>query len=75
MLGELAATKAQLLMFMIGSLVSGGLALGLAAIYGPTFNFYSAPGFIIGAFFAAKYFTFDRTKARQEEHKRRRNRH
>lgn len=75
MLGELAATKPQLLMFMIGCFVSGGLALALGALYGSYFNLYSAPGFIIGAFFAFKYMTFDRNRERQEEHKRRRNKH
>jgi hypothetical protein len=75
MLGELAATKTQLMLFMIGCFVSGGLALGLGAIYGSFFNLYSAPGFIIGAFFAFKYFTFDKNRERQEEHKRKRNRH
>jgi hypothetical protein len=75
MLVELAATKAQLLMFMIGCFVSGGLALALGAIYGSFFNLYSAPGFIIGAFFAFKYMTFDKNRERQEEHRRKRNRH
>jgi hypothetical protein len=36
---------------------------------------FSAPGFIIGAFFAYKYAVFDRNKARAEEHRRRRNKH
>jgi hypothetical protein len=75
MLGELAATKSQLLMFTIICLVSAGLALALGALYGSFFNLYSAPGFIVGAFFGFKYATFDRNRERQEEHKRRRNRH
>jgi membrane associated rhomboid family serine protease len=71
----LAATKAQLLMFMIACFVSGGLAFGLSVFYGSTFFIYSIPGLVVGAFFAFKYSVFDKNKARQEEHKRRRNRH
>jgi hypothetical protein len=71
----LAATKVQLLMFMIACFVSGGLAFGLSIFYGSSFFLYSVPGLVIGAFFAFKYSRFDKNKARQEEHKRRRNKH
>ncbi|UVS69723.1 hypothetical protein [Nitrososphaera viennensis] len=71
----MAASKTQLLMFMIACFVSGGLAIGLSIVYGSLFTLYSAPGFIVGAFFAFKYAMFDKNKARQEEHRRRRNRH
>jgi F0F1-type ATP synthase assembly protein I len=69
------ARKIQLLMFMIACFASGGLALGLSAIYGGSFVVYSIPGFIVGAFFAIKYFRFDGNRMRQEEHRRRRNKH
>ncbi len=63
-------------MFMIASFASGGLAFLLAASAGDSsFIMFSAPGFIIGAFFAYRYSTYDRNKAREEEHRRRRNKH
>jgi len=71
----LAATKVQLLLFMIACFVSGGLAFGLSIFYSSEFLIYSIPGLVIGAFFAFKYAVFDKNKMRQEEHKRRRNRH
>ena len=63
------------LMMMIACFASGALAILLAFVGGRTFMFYSIPGFIIGGFFAYKYATYDKKKARQEEHKRKRNRH
>ena len=63
------------LMMMIACFASGALAILLAFVGGRTFMFYSIPGFIIGCFFAYKYATFDKKKSRQEEHKRKRNRH
>lgn len=65
------------MLFMIACLVSGGLAIGLSVIFrDSSFFVYSFPGLIIGAFFGIKYALFDKRKARQEEHKRRRsNRH
>lgn len=74
----MAASKNTLLMMMIVCFVSGGLAFLLAAAGGPSFALFSAPGFVIGGFFAYKYATYDRKKAREAEHKRRRdnsNRH
>lgn len=73
--GELAATKPLVLMFMAASFASGILALLLAAAAGGSFLIYSIPGFVIGAFFAFKYVTFDRKKAKEEEHRRRRHKH
>ena len=62
-------------MLMIASLASGVLAILLAAsIGGTSMMFISIPGFVVGAFFAFRYATFDRSKAKEEEHKRNRNR-
>jgi hypothetical protein len=63
------------LMMMIACFASGALAILLAFAGGRTFLLYSIPGFVIGAFFAFKYFTFDKSRARQEEHRRKRNKH
>ncbi|HVX03401.1 MAG TPA: hypothetical protein VHA09_09640 [Nitrososphaera sp.] len=71
----MAATKVQLLMFMIACFVSGGLAMALSVFYGSSFFVYSIPGLVVGAFFGVKYSMFDKNKARQEEHRRRRNKH
>jgi len=63
-------------MLMIASLASGVLAILLAiSIRESSMMFISIPGFVVGAFFAFKYATFDKSRARQEEHKRSRNRH
>ncbi|MEO9294724.1 MAG: hypothetical protein ABI347_03895 [Nitrososphaera sp.] len=71
----MAATKTTLLMLMIACFVSGGLALLLAFVGGSSFMTFSIPGFVVGAFFAWKYATFDRNKLREEEHRRKRNKH
>lgn len=71
----MAASKPVLLMFMIACFASGVLAFLLAASAGSEFVLYSIPGFVIGAFFALKYAMFDRNRARQEEHKKRRSKH
>ena len=71
----MVATKSNVLMLMIASLASGVMALLLALIADASLMFISIPGFAVGAFFAIKYATFDRSRARQEEHKRSRNRH
>jgi len=60
------------MLFMIACFVSGGLAIGLAVIFDSSLFTYSIPGLVVGAFFAFKYFRFDKQKARQEEHKRKR---
>jgi len=66
----------MVLMLMIATLASGVLALFLALLVGDrSMMTISIPGFVIGAFFAIRYFTFDRSKAREEEHRRNRNRH
>ncbi len=75
MLDELASTKPQLLMLMIACFASGALAFLLVAAGGPSMAYYSIPGFVIGGFFAFKYAMFDKSKAKQEEHKRRRSKH
>jgi hypothetical protein len=61
---------------MIASLASGALAVPLALYIGGTQMLMIAiPGFVVGAFFAFKYAMFDKTKRKQEEHKRSRGRH
>lgn len=73
---DLAVPKQVTLMFMIASFASGALAFLLAvSVRDSSFVTFSAPGFIIGAFFAYKYAVYDKHKARQEEHRRRRNKH
>lgn len=71
----MAATKNSLLMLMIACFASGALAFMLAASAGSSFVIYSIPGLVIGAFFAWKYATFDKNKLKEEEHRRRRNKH
>lgn len=66
----------MILMLMIASLASGALALVLAmSVGGGSMMMMSIPGFVIGAFFAFKYAMFDRSRMKQEEHRRNRNRH
>jgi len=73
---ELAASKPVLLMLMIASFASGILAIPLALYLGAGQMFMiTIPGFIVGAFFAFKYAIFDKTKRRQEEHRKSRSRH
>jgi hypothetical protein len=72
----LAATKPVILMIMIASLATAALAVLLAlSVGGGPMLIISGPGFIVGGFFALKYFRFDKVKAREEEFKRNRNRH
>ncbi|HEX2014837.1 MAG TPA: hypothetical protein VLA68_06390 [Nitrososphaera sp.] len=72
----MAVTKPALMMLMIVSFVSGGLAVLLAMYIGSSSMLItSAPGFVVGAFFALKYAMYDKYKAKEEEHKRGRNRH
>lgn len=66
----------MVLMLMIASFASGVLALLLAFSIGDRSTLLiSIPGFVIGAFFALRYATFDRSRLKQEEHKRNRSRH
>jgi hypothetical protein len=61
---------------MIASFASGALALLLAAsIGGSSMLIISIPGLVMGTFFAFRYATFDRSRKKEEEHKRSRNRH
>ena len=72
----MAVGKQVTLMFMLASFASGGLAFLLAAAAGSSsFLMFSAPGFIIGAFFAYKYAVFDKKKTQEEEHRRKRHKH
>jgi hypothetical protein len=65
----------MILMLMIASLASGVMALLLALfVEGGSMLYISVPGFMVGAFFAFKYTMYDKSKAREEEHKRSRNR-
>lgn len=72
-------TKTMFLMLMIASFVSGGLAFLLMAATGSSTSSiaFSLPGIVIGGFFAFKYATYDKSKAREAEHSKRRrdNRH
>lgn len=66
----------MILMIMIASFASAGLAVLLAlATGGGPMLIISGPGFIVGAFFAFKYARYDKVKAREEEYKRNKNRH
>jgi hypothetical protein len=63
-------------MIMIASFASAGLGVLLAlSIRSSETLIITIPGFVVGAFFAFKYAMYDRSKAKQEEHKRSRNRH
>jgi hypothetical protein len=64
----------MLLMLMIASFVSGGLAFLLMAAVGSSASSvaFSLPGIVIGGFFAFKYATYDKNKAREAEHSKRR---
>jgi hypothetical protein len=62
-------------MLMIASFASAGLAVLFALSVSPSMLFISIPGLVVGAFFAFKYAMYDRSKAKQEEHRRSRNRH
>ena len=64
-------------MIMIASIASGvlGALLALFAVGGGPMLVISLPGFIVGAFFAFKYVRYDKSRAREEEHRRSRNRH
>jgi len=62
-------------MLMIASIASGVLGIVLSLAVGPSLWFISVPGFLVGAFFAFKYVTFDRSRKRAEEHRKSRNRH
>jgi len=63
-------------MFMLASFASAGLAIVMTLGVGDSsLLLISAPGFIIGAFFAYKYFSYDRNKEKEEEHRRKRHKH
>jgi hypothetical protein len=72
----LAVTRSQILMFMIASFASGGAGILLALSIGDSsMLIISTPGFVIGAFFAAKYALFEKTRQKEEAHRRSRSRH
>jgi Flp pilus assembly protein TadB len=73
-LGKLAATKSMTLMLMIASFSCAVLAVFLSLLVGISLVI-AIPGFVVGIFFAFRYAMYDRTKAREEEHKRSRKRH
>jgi hypothetical protein len=63
-------------MLMLACFASGGLAVPLALYLGGLqLLIIAIPGFVVGAFFAVKYVTFDRNKQKQEEHRKSRSRH
>jgi xanthine/uracil permease len=62
-------------MLMIASFSSGVLAILLALSIGEgSMLITSIPGFVVGGFFAFRYTMYNRSKAKEEEHKRSRNR-
>jgi hypothetical protein len=65
------------MVLMLASLASAGLAVLMAmTLRTSSLLTISIPGFVIGAFFAYKYYAFDKTREREEQHRRnRRNRH
>ena len=71
----MAATKPAIMMVMIGSLSCGILAIFLWLLLGVSL-IIAVPGLIIGAFFAFRYATYDRSKAPKqgEEEEDRKNR-
>jgi Flp pilus assembly protein TadB len=62
------------LMLMIASFSCAVLAVFLSLLVGISLVI-AIPGFVVGIFFAFRYAMYDRTKAREEEHKRSRKRH
>lgn len=60
---------------MIACLASGVLGVLMSLAVSADMLFISIPGFVIGGFFAFKYATYDRSKKREEEHRRSRSRH
>ncbi|MEM2141381.1 hypothetical protein [Nitrososphaera sp.] len=72
----MAVGKQIPLMFMLASFASAGLAIVMTLGVGDSsLLLISAPGFIIGTFFAYKYFSYDRNKEKEEEHRRKRHKH
>ena len=61
-------------MLMVASFSCAVLAVFLSVLAGVSF-IIGIPGFVVGVFFAFRYAMYDRTKAREEEHKRARKRH
>lgn len=72
--GYLGATKNVILMLMIASFSCAVLSVFLSLMAGISLVI-GIPGFVVGIFFAFRYAMYDRTKAREEEHKRTRRRH
>lgn len=64
--GDLAATRSAILMVMIGSLGCGLLAVFLSLMIGLSL-IIAIPGLVIGAFFAFKYATYNKSKGGKEE--------
>lgn len=63
-------------MIMIVSFASAGLAILLAlSMGGGQMLIISVPGFVVGGFFAVKYARYDKSRAREEEHRRNRRKH
>ena len=62
----MAATKPAIMMVMIGSLSCGIFAIFLWLLLGVSL-IIAVPGLIIGAFFAFRYATYDRSKAPKQE--------
>lgn len=70
-----ATSKQIVLLFMIASFASAGFAFLLSMSIGSRDMMVTMiPGLVVGAFFAFKYATFDRTQRKQEEHRKSRDR-
>lgn len=70
----MGATKSVILMLMVASFSCAVLAVFLSLLVGVSIVI-AIPGFVVGVFFAFRYAMYNRTKAREEEHKRTRKRH
>ncbi|HJU34741.1 MAG TPA: hypothetical protein VJ695_06445 [Nitrososphaera sp.] len=61
----MVATKPAILMLMIGSISCGIIAIFLSLLIGMS-PIIALPGLVIGAFFAFRYFRYNRTEAPSE---------
>jgi Flp pilus assembly protein TadB len=61
-----AATRPAILMLMIVSLICGVMAILMSLVIGISL-IIALPGLVIGAFFAFRYMTYDRSKHHKEE--------
>ena len=72
--GDLAASRAAILMVMIGSLGCGVFAVFLSLMIGLSL-IIAIPGLITGAFFTFKYAMYNKSKAGDKEEEEREQKH